>query len=169
MSMARPQLLFASNTLPTPSAEPLRVIIAAENPLRRASLVMRLSAFGDLAVAEAAQADHAARMRGDVILVDAADVERSTTPVVELVPDATAAVDAVSRGARAVLLRTASPRRIHTTLRAVAEGLFIIDDEIADSIVPHVRGAVELIEPLTARELQVAQLLAFGLTNKEIG
>jgi DNA-binding NarL/FixJ family response regulator len=166
--MARPQLLFASNAVPTPSAEPLRVIVAAENPLRRAALVMRLAAFRDLAVSEAEQVTEAPRMRGDVILADSIEIERSTTPVVQLVHDASAATVAVSHGARAVLLHSASLRRIHTALRAVAEGLFIVDDEVAEHVVPNVRGRVELIEPLTPREVEVVQLLAVGLSNKEI-
>jgi two-component system, NarL family, nitrate/nitrite response regulator NarL len=166
--MPRPQLLFASNAIPKPSAEPLRVVVAGENPLKRAALMMRLSAFGDLAVFEAERADEASRMRGDVILADSIDVERSSTPVVQLVPDGAAATTAVSRGAQAVLLQSASLRRIHTTLWAVAEGLFVVEDDIADQVVPNVRGSVELIEPLTPRELEVAQLLARGLSNKEI-
>jgi two-component system nitrate/nitrite response regulator NarL len=166
--MARPQLLFASNAVPTPSAEPLRVIVAAENPLRRAALVMRLGAFGDLAVSEADGVADVAKMRGDVILADSVQIDRSQTPVVQLVGDAEAANTAVTRGARAVLLHNTSLRRIHTTLFAVAEGLFIVDDDIAEQVVPNIRGRVELIEPLTARELEVVQLLSGGLSNKEI-
>ena len=166
--MARPQLLFASNAIPTPSTEPLRVIVAGANPLRRAALVMRLAAFGDLSVVEASETKEATGLRGDVILSDAAEIGSSGTPVVQLVVDGTAAAEAVSRGAQAVLLHNASLRRIHTTLRAVSEGLFVVDDEVAASVVPHVRGRVELIEPFTARESEVAQLLARGLTNKEI-
>ena len=166
--MARPQLLFASNAIPTPSAEPLRVIVAGENPLRRASLAMRLAAFGDLAVSEADAIGEVGRMRGDVILADSVEIDRSQTPVVQLVNDADAANTAVARGARAVLLHNTSLRRIHTTLFAVAEGLFIVDDEIAEQVVPNSRGRVELIEALTARELEVVQLLAGGLSNKEI-
>jgi two-component system nitrate/nitrite response regulator NarL len=166
--MARPQLLFASNAVPTPSSEPLRVVVTGANPLRRAALVMRLAAFGDLNVVEASEASEALTLRGDVILADATEVTVSGTPVVQLVVDGTAAAQAVSRGAQAVLLHNASLRRIHMTLRAVSEGLFIVDDEVAPSVVPHVRGRVELIEPLTARETEVAQFLARGLTNKEI-
>jgi two-component system nitrate/nitrite response regulator NarL len=168
MTMPRPQLLFASNAIPTPSAEPLRVIVAGDHPLKRASLVMRLAAFGDLSVAEADAAGDASRLRGDVILADAVAIERSATPVVQLVTDGAAAANAVRNGARAVLLHNASLRRIHTTLWAVADGLFIVDDEIAEHVVPTLRGRVELIEPLTARELEIAGLLARGLTNKEI-
>src|SRR5229473_2212558 len=46
--------------------------------------------------------------------------------------------------------------------------LVIADDDLADSVMPHARSRVDLIEPLTPREQQVAQLLAGGLTNKEI-
>lgn len=166
--MARPQLLFASNAIPTPSSEPLRVIVTGANPLRRAALVMRLAAFGDLAVVEAFEAAEAPGLRGDVILSDAVEVARTNTPVVQLVTDQATAADAVAHGAQAVLLQTASLRRIHTTLRAVSEGLFVVDDEVAASVVPNVRGRVELIEPLTPRESEVARLLARGLTNKEI-
>jgi len=168
LTMARPQLLFASNAVPTPSAEPLRVIVAGQNPLRRAALVMRLAAFGDLSVAEGEDGAEAPTMRADVILADGVAIERARTPVVQLVADGGAANEAVIRGARAVLLQNTSLRRIHTTLWAVAEGLFIVDDEIAEHVVPAVRGRVDLIEPLTARERDVAQLLARGLTNKEI-
>lgn len=168
MTMPRPQLLFASNAVPKPSAEPLRVVVAGDNPLKRAALIMRLASFDDLAVLEAESVRDAGRMRGDVILADAVDIERSSTPVVQLVPDGASAPAAINRGARAVLLETASLRRIHTTLWAVAEGLFVVEDEIAEQVVPNVRGSVELIEPLTQREFEVAQLLARGLTNKEI-
>ena len=133
--------------------------IASDNPLKRASLEMRLSGFGDLAVVDG---------RADVILADSAELENPGAPVVQLVGDNAAASAALSRGARAVLLQSASLRRIHTTLWAVAEGLFILDDDVAEDVVPNLRGRVELIEPLTARELEVAQLLAQGLTNKEI-
>lgn len=166
--MSRPQLLFASNAIPQPAAEPLRVIVAGSNPLRRAALVMRLGAFGDLAVFEAFDASEAAQMRGDVILSDDAEISSANTPVVQLVADGSAASAAAANGARAVLLATASMRRIHTALRAVADGLFIVDDEVAVSVVPALRGRVELIEPLTEREHEVAQLLALGLANKEI-
>src|SRR5947209_8344357 len=61
-----------------------------------------------------------------------------------------------------------APRRIRAALHAVADGLTAIDDEIADAVLPHVRATVDLIEPLTARELEVLNHLAAGLTNKEI-
>ena len=46
--------------------------------------------------------------------------------------------------------------------------MFVVDDELSEKIVPQARARVELFEPLTDREQQVAQLLVRGLTNKEI-
>ncbi len=160
--MARPQLLFVSKPLPRHVSEPLRVVVASDNPLRRAALVMRLSAFADLAVTETPDP------RADVIVADAAEISRSGAPVISLVRDGSEAAQAMTRGARGVLPRTAPLNRLHTAVRAVAEGLVVVDEEIADQVVPHVRARVELIEPLTPREQQVAQLLIGGLTNKEI-
>ena len=164
--MARPQLLFASRSLPRQAAEPLRVIVASDNPLRRASLVMRLAVFGDLAVNEAAYIDDI--RNADVVVADTVDASGSSTPVLYLVRDGSEASQAIARGARGVMLRTAGPRRLHTAIHAVAEGFVIIDDEVAESVMPHARARIDLIEPLTPREQQVAQLLAGGLTNKEI-
>ena len=89
-------------------------------------------------------------------------------PLLHLVSDAAGAADAIAHGARGVLLINAAPRRIHTALRAIADGLFVVDDELSEKIVPQARARVELFEPLTEREQQVAQLLVRGLTNKEI-
>jgi len=164
--MAGSQLLFASRPLPRDAAEPLRVIVASDNPLRRVALVMRLAAFGDLALNEVAYVDET--RNADVLVADTVDASRSAAPVLYLVKNSNEASQAIVRGARGVMLRTAAPRRLHTGVRAVADGFVIIDEEVAEGVMPHARARVELIEPLTPREQQVAQLLAGGLTNKEI-
>ena len=164
--MAGSQLLFASRLLPRDAADPLRVIVASDNPLRRAALVMRLAVFGDLAVNEVAYVDET--RNADVLVADTVDASRSAAPVLYLVKNSNEASQAIVRGARGVMLRTAAPRRLHTGVRAVADGFVIIDEEVAEGVMPHARARVELIEPLTPREQQVAQLLAGGLTNKEI-
>jgi len=43
-----------------------------------------------------------------------------------------------------------------------------IDDDIADSVLPHTPHGGRADRPLTAREMEVLHLLASGLTNKEI-
>ena len=164
--MAGTQLVFVSRSLPRHAADPLRVTIASDNPLRRAALVMRLAVFSDLAVNEAALVDDI--RNADVVVADTIDASPSSAPVLYLVRDSSEASQAIARGARGVMLRTAGPQRLHSGIRAVADGMVIVDDEVADAVMPHARARVDLIEPLTPREQQVAQLLAGGLTNKEI-
>ncbi len=163
--MARPQLLFASKPLPRHSDEPLRVVVASKNPLRRAALVVRLLPFDDLAPIEA-EGDF--DLRADAIVCDGVECDRATAPVLCLVNDGSEAAEAMARGASGVLLRGSTPRRLHDAIRAIVEGMMVIDEEFAERILRQPRARVDLFEPLTARELQVAQLLAGGLTNKEI-
>ena len=164
--MAGSQLVFASRPLSRHADEPLRVAVASENPLRRAAVALRLSVFGDLAISEVALVDEI--READVIVADTVDASRSAAPVLYLVRDNSEASQAIARGARGVMMRTAAPERLHSGIRAVADGLVIVDDEVADAVLPHARAKVDLIEPLTPREQQVAQLLAGGLSNKEI-
>jgi DNA-binding NarL/FixJ family response regulator len=164
-----PALQLVRNAVPSTAPSALRVVLAGSDPLVRAGLLSMLSPFDDLDVAEAGE--RAGNAGADAILVDlhdGAELPRGGAPVLVLAGDRDAAADALSRGARGVLLRSAAPRRIRAALHAVADGLVAIDDDIADAILPHARTAVELIEPLTARELEVLHLLASGLTNKEI-
>ena len=158
-----PTLQLVRNILPRGAPTTLRVVLAGSDPLARAGLLSMLSPFDDLDVAEAGDAD--------AILFDSPDggeLPRGGVPVLVLARDRDGAADALARGARGALLRTAAPRRIRAALHAIAEGLVAIDDEIADAILPHARASVNLIEPLTARELEVLHLLASGMTNKEI-
>jgi two-component system nitrate/nitrite response regulator NarL len=164
--MAGTQLVFASRSLPRHAADPLRVTVASENPLRRAALMMRLAVFGDLALSEAGLVDEI--RNADVVVADTIDASTSSAPVLYLVRDNGEASQAIARGARGVMLRTAPPQRLHSGIRAVADGFVIVDDEVADAVIPRARAKVDLIEPLTPREQQVAQLLSGGLTNKEI-
>lgn len=164
--MPRPQLLFASKPLPRHSDEPLRVAVTSENPLRRAALVMRLLPFDDLTPVEA---DDDSDPRADVIVCDGRPCEGGTTPVLSLVDDGSKAAEAMAGGASGVLLRGSTPRRLHDAIRAIVEGMIVVDEEIVQRVLRQPRPRVDLFEPLTPREQQVAQLLADGLTNKEIG
>ncbi len=158
-----PALQLVRNVLPSGAPSVLRVVLAGGDPLVRAGLMSILSPFDDLDVAEGGD--------GDAVLVDLRtpdDLPRGGAPVLALTRNREDAADALSRGARGALLRTAAPRRIRAALHAVADGLVAIDDDIADAILPHARPVVELIEPLTVRELEVLHLLASGMTNKEI-
>jgi two-component system, NarL family, nitrate/nitrite response regulator NarL len=153
--------LALAQSLPAAASEPLRVGILAHNQLTRVGLIAILSAFDDLILDN---------READVLLVEsgaAADLNNGTRAVV-LLDDASSATDALASGARGVLLRDASPRRIHAALVAVAQGTMVIDDALGPAVLQQARRTDELLEPLTARELEVVQLLASGQTNKEI-
>lgn len=163
--MSRSQLMFASKPLPRHSDEPLRVGVWSDNPLRRAALIVRLSAFIDLVPIEADGADD---LRADVMVTDSLSCDAAAAPLICIVDDGNGAAEAIARGASGILLRGSTPRRMHDAICAVADGMMVVDDEVADRVLRQPRAHVDLFEPLTPREQQVAQLLAGGLTNKEI-
>jgi DNA-binding NarL/FixJ family response regulator len=82
--------------------------------------------------------------------------------------------DALKAGASGFLLKTDPPERLVDAVRVVAGGDALLAPEITRRLIDHfvagshpARSAPEL-EQLTARELDVLQLLARGQTNGEI-
>jgi len=72
---------------------PIVELAKCENvTMKLGGMMMRLAAFGDLSVIEASAAGDASRLRADVILAEGVEIDRSTTPVVQLVNDASAAI-----------------------------------------------------------------------------
>jgi DNA-binding NarL/FixJ family response regulator len=175
-AMAQPALALVANFAPAARSEAVRVAVVARDPLTRAGLMSIAGAFDDLDVVEELQPDDrlASRVRvlaPDVLLCDAdvaASLAALDAPAVLLLSDPIRAAEALAAGARGLLMRNASPRRIHAALHAVAEGLMVVDEELSRAVLHAVRPPAEMAEPLTNRELEVMQLLAAGLTNKEI-
>ena len=155
----RPHLAFASNTALQPAPDALRVLVVSSAPLLRAGLMTMLGAYRDLDLTESGPAE--------VILSDETQPDAGV-PTLILVRDAAAAASALAGGARGVLPRNATPRRMHAALHAVAESELVIDESFAQAILRRARPAVAMIAPLTRREREVLQLLAGGMTNKEI-
>jgi DNA-binding NarL/FixJ family response regulator len=76
----------------------------------------------------------------------------------------------IRMGARSVLSTEFFHAQIVAALEAVSQG-FVVTTPLASlvrSAVPLPSETVELLEPLTARELEVLRLLALGLSNKQI-
>jgi len=169
-------LAFAANYVPAARAETIRVAVVGRDRLARAGLMSIARGFDDLDVIDELEPDDrlASRIRvlaPDAVLCDgdlASSLPRLDAPTVVLVSDPASASEALSAGARGVLMRNASTRRIHAALHAVAEGLMVIDEELSRALLHATRPAAEMAEPLTNRELEVMQLLAAGMTNKEI-
>ncbi len=77
-------------------------------------------------------------------------------------------------GADGYVLKTASGDELVQAVRRVHRGGTALSPEIADRVVRQMmtrkpEGAVEQVEPLTTRELEVLRLAARGLTNRAIG
>ena len=165
-----------ASLIPSSAADVLRIVIAAD-PATRETLGSVAGTFDDLLVLDELAADGmlAARLRvltPDVLLFepgrsdDLTPLAAIATPALVLAGSPLQRSAAVTSGARGVIDRGASPRRIHAALRAVGEGLRVVDAGMPGDLRS---SAVEpLDEPLTARERDVLQLLTAGKTNKEI-
>jgi len=160
--------------------ETLRIAVVSGDPLARGGIAARLAGqpglrlAAELPPAEATPAGLAAA-RADAAAWDLGADEPGeglrqacgALPVVALLGGADRAGEALSAGARGVVLRDAAPARLAAALRAAASGLVALDVELAPA---WLRAAPPAEEPgtLTPRELEVLPLLADGLSNKEI-
>jgi DNA-binding NarL/FixJ family response regulator len=167
----------------------IRVLIKASSPIAKAGLESLLQAHSALRLIEEFSGD--ARGMGtdsppDVLLVEAMtladpparkamDWAGAGGPVVMLVrnPAAEAVAEALRAGVKAVLSSGWSGPEIVAAIEAAAAGLAVLDSTGLETLLraPSVvasESSVALVEALTPRELQVLQLLAAGLGNKEV-
>lgn len=163
----------------------VRVLIVADDPLARAGLATLLAdpAGCEVVGQVAADSDLAIALevyRPDVVVWDLGwdpelslerlvDLTEEESPIVALLPDEANAADAWAAGARGLFLRDVAADALVAALRAVAQGLLVLDPALADPSRPFGDLTSEgLAEELTPRELEVLQLLAQGLSNKAI-
>ena len=93
----------------------------------------------------------------------------SAPPAVAVVADEIDAREALAAGARAALPRDADGESLAAALRAVVQGLVVLDDSFAAALLRDAPAAPpDLVESLTPREAEVLQLLTQGLPNKAI-
>ncbi|MCL4826376.1 MAG: response regulator transcription factor [Caldilinea sp.] len=165
-------------------AQIMRVLILADDPLARAGLAALLSSQSSLTVAAQSSSDVDAAalldaFQPDVVLWDlgwspdsqiatlSQFVEGHSVPVVALLTVDSLADVARAGGARGLLPRTSNANQMAAALHAVVQGLLVFDETLLAAPSP-TPTALDLLEPLSARELEVLRHLAEGLSNKEI-
>jgi DNA-binding NarL/FixJ family response regulator len=165
--------------------ETLRVLVVSDDPLARTGLALLLKGQEGLTVTGQVGVDDDwpdARLEG---VLDAAvwdlglglrfGLERlrgmgpSAPPAVAVVADEIDAREALAAGARAALPRDADGESLAAAIRAVVQGLVVLDDSFAAALLRDAPAAPpDLVESLTPREAEVLQLLTQGLPNKAI-
>lgn len=143
----------------------IRVYISASTPVARAGLeaVLRAQADFEVVAQEAA---------AEVVISDSlpnGSNEESPAAIVLLADDPPHAwtAELLRGGIRAVLPHDAGTAQIVAAVYAAAAGLTVVPVEDAAAVLPDARTE-KLVEPLTARETQVLEMMAEGLSNKEI-
>jgi len=169
------------------ATDPLRLLVAAADPLARAGLSALLAdapgceVAGGAALGDGAELVRAADVhQAGVVVLDlgwspgaaldaVAELAAAAIPLLVLVPDETAAADAWRAGARAVMPRDAAPGDLALAAHAAARGLGVFHPDVGPlPSPPPAMSAAPLVEPLTPREMDVLRLVARGLTNKAI-
>ena len=171
----------------------IKVIIADDHTLVRQGIRQYLETEPDIEVVGEASNGHEVlallekgEVRPDVALVDlrmpgragvdTARAVRERFPEVEVVmlsayDERQFVVEAVRAGARGYVLKTRDAADLIQTVRLVAGGNLVIDPQLvvaqADELT-QVKERNRKAQTLTARELEVLQLLAFGRSNKDI-
>ncbi|NJN17855.1 MAG: response regulator transcription factor [Oscillochloris sp.] len=167
------------------SSTSIRIVLADDHPVVREGLVAILGTQPDFAVIGeasdgAALVELALRLQPDVALVDlempeldgvaAIERMRATTPTQVLVLTAFDSderiIGALRAGARGYLLKGAPRAEIFAAIRTVAAGGSLIQPLVAARLADHLARPAP--PSLTAREIEVLQLVAQGLSNKMI-
>ncbi|MEU9497225.1 response regulator transcription factor [Streptomyces sp. NPDC048196] len=170
-----------------PTSSAVRVIVVDDHTVMRAGVIALLAADPDIEiVGEAADGRAALELVGrhapDVALVDlrmpVMDGVATTTAIVARHPrtrvlilttyDTDADIErGVEAGAIGYLLKDTTREQLADAIRAAARGETVLAPRVAEKLVAKMRQPVQV--PLTARETDVLNAVADGLSNAEIG
>jgi len=100
--------------------------------------------------------------------LDLVEMVEEAPPILVLLPEDASAAAAYAGGARGLQPRDSDAASLVAALRARARGLLVFDPGLAPRLPSRDRTALAPVEDLTAREMEVLQLMAAGLANKAI-
>jgi DNA-binding NarL/FixJ family response regulator len=165
-----------------------RVLLVDDHAMVRTGIAALLGVTEDLEVVGQAADGHAAvtavpECRPDVVLMDLSmpgmDGVEATRTILAEHPDVRIVVltsfsdrdrvsDALAAGAVGYQLKDCEPAELLAAVRAAAAGHVPIDARVAGVLLPDNAGA-RPADLISAREIEVLQLVAQGLANKQIG
>ncbi len=173
-------------------SEPIRILIADDHPLFREGVAQSLSGVPDFTVVGQAGSGEEAfllvsdllpdlllldvTMPGDGGIVTAGKVA-AAWPVVRIMmltvaEDQDTLMAALKAGARGYVLKGVTARDLANAVRVVAGGDIYISPALAGGILFELTANKQASDPMTSltdREREILQLVAEGLTNREIG
>jgi DNA-binding NarL/FixJ family response regulator len=168
-------------------AEMIKVLVADDHPVIRAGLAKILGAESDITIVGEARdgleaVNKALELRPDVILMDifmprCSGLE-ATVAIRQELPDARLLILTISEreedllqalrlGAQGYLLKSAAITEVAEAVRKTAAGEAMLSPSIAARLVAELRQKSDE-SALSAREVEVLQLVGEGLTNTEI-
>lgn len=175
------------------SSRPLRIFLVDDHEVVRAGLRALLekreglTIVGEAAgVAEAV--DKALASRPDVVLMDvrltdgsgieACRIIMAADPDIKVLmltsfSDDEAVISSILAGASGYLLKQIDAESVYRAIDAVSRGEVLLDPDLTRTVLERIRAAGEKppekgMEALTKREIEVLELIARGMTNKEI-